>query len=74
MPIKQCLFLVFLQASVSVRAVFQGHAGGHQGAEPQRQFRGGVQDCGLHVGWTGLGTQERELYMSNYLLFTFFFK
>lgn len=64
-PIKQCLFLVLLQTSVGVRAVLQGYTGGYQGAEPQRQLRGSVQDRGLHVGWTGLGTQERELYMSN---------
>jgi hypothetical protein len=40
----------FLQTRICVRALLSWHAGGHQGSESERQFRGGVQDRRLNVG------------------------
>lgn len=45
------------EAGVRLRLVLQGHPSQHQGPEPQRHVRGGVQDRGLHVGQPGRGAE-----------------
>lgn len=54
------------EASVSLRTLLQGHAGCHQGAEPQRHLRGCVQNCGLHVGQFGRGAEAGEPLTPSY--------
>jgi len=51
-----CVF----QTSVCIRSLLPWHPGCHQGSEPERQFRRGVQDCCLDVGRPRRRAQERK--------------